>query len=137
MQTQLNLCISLHSPDNETRNEIMPINRKYPIEELMEAARYYIDKTGRRITFEYSLIKGVNDSKEHAAKLAGLLSGMLCHVNLIPVNKVEERNYTKSDYVYQFKALLEKRKINATVRRELGSDISASCGQLRRSHAKN
>lgn len=137
MQTQLNLCISLHSPDNETRNEIMPVNRKYPIEELMEAARYYINKTGRRITFEYSLIKGVNDSKEHAAKLAGLLSGMLCHVNLIPVNKVEERNYTKSDYVYQFKALLEKKKINATVRRELGSDISASCGQLRRRHAKD
>jgi len=134
MQTQLNLCISLHSPDNETRNEIMPINRKYPIEELMDAARYYINKTGRRITFEYSLIKGVNDSKEHAASLARLLSGMLCHVNLIPVNKVEERSYTKSDYVYQFKAYLEKKKINATVRRELGSDISASCGQLRRRH---
>lgn len=137
MQTQLNLCISLHAADDETRSKIMPINKKYPIGELIDAAKYYINKTGRRITFEYSLIAGVNDSDEHAKKLARLLSSMLCHVNLIPVNHVEERNYKKSNYASEFRAKLESMGINATVRRELGSDISASCGQLRRKHSKN
>ena len=137
MQTQLNLCISLHSADDETRNKIMPINKKYPIKELIDAAKYYINKTNRRITFEYSLIDGVNDSDEHAQKLAKLLSSMLCHVNLIPVNHVQERDFKKSNYASGFCKKLESLGINATVRRELGSDISASCGQLRRSHNKS
>lgn len=137
MKTQLNLCISLHAADDETRSKIMPVNKKYPIKELISAARYYIDKTGRRITFEYSLISGVNDSDEHAQKLAHLLSSMLCHVNLIPVNLVEEREYKKSNYAWAFQKRLESLGINATVRRELGSDISASCGQLRRSYSRN
>lgn len=134
MHTQLNLCISLHAPNDEIRNQIMPVNHKYGVSELMKAAEYYIKKTNRRITFEYSLIKGVNDKKEHAEELAGLLSGLLCHVNLIPVNHVKERSFEKSSSVEKFKEVLEKRGINATVRRELGSDISASCGQLRRKH---
>lgn len=136
METQLNLCISLHASDNETRNNIMPVNRKYPIEELMDAARYYINKTKRRITFEYALIEGVNDSDSHAKSLAKLLGGMLCHVNLIPVNHVEERGYRKSRSVAEFCERLGSLGINVTVRRELGSDISASCGQLRRSYNK-
>ena len=135
LETQLNLCISLHASDDETRNSIMPVNRKYPISELMSAAKYYVNKTNRRITFEYSLIAGVNDSDEHASRLAALLKGMLCHVNLIPVNHVEERAYKKSNSVGRFRDRLESLGINATVRRELGSDISASCGQLRRSHS--
>ncbi len=136
METQINLCISLHATEDETRNKIMPVNRKYPISELMEAARYYINKTKRRITFEYALIEGVNDSENHARSLSKLLSGMLCHVNLIPVNHVEERQYRKSRAVTQFCEKLQSLGINATVRRELGSDISASCGQLRRSYNK-
>ncbi len=134
MNTQLNLCISLHAADDETRNKIMPVNKKYPIKELMDAARYYIDKTNRRITFEYSLIKDVNDSDLHAEKLAKLLGRLLCHVNLIPVNHVKERGFKKSNYVDMFQNKLTSLGINATVRRELGSDISASCGQLRRSY---
>ena len=132
MKTQLNLCISLHAATDEDRSRIMPINKSYGINELISAARYYIEKTGRRISFEYSLIKGVNDSKSHAAQLARLLSGMKCHVNLIPVNKVKETGLEKSVRVNEFKKYLEEHKINATVRRELGSDISASCGQLRK-----
>lgn len=136
METQINLCISLHASDDETRNNIMPVNRKYPISELMDAARYYINKTKRRITFEYALIEGVNDSEAHAKNLAKLLNGMLCHVNLIPVNHVEERQYRKSRWVAEFCKKLGSLGINATVRRELGSDISASCGQLRRKYNK-
>lgn len=135
MKTQLNLCISLHAPNDELRNRIMPVNKKYNILELMDAVKYYIDKTNRRITFEYSLIKGVNDSEKQAAELVRLLRGMLCHVNLIPVNHVEESGYRKSTAVNEFKQYLEKHGINATVRRELGSDISASCGQLRKNYA--
>lgn len=134
MNTQLNLCISLHAPNDEARDKIMPINHKYKIAQLIEAVKYYIEKTNRRVTFEYSLIKDVNDSKEQARELAELLGGMLCHVNLIPVNYVKERGYKRSNSVAEFKNTLEKLRINATVRRELGSDISASCGQLRRSH---
>lgn len=135
---QINLCISLHAPDNETRDKIMPVNKKYRIEELIEACREYIKKTTRRITFEYSLISGVNDGEEEARKLSKLLSGMLCHVNLIPVNKVEERGFTHGSKksIYNFCKMLNDRKINATVRRELGSDINASCGQLRRKAMK-
>ena len=135
---QINLCISLHAPDNETRDKIMPVNKKYRIEELIEACREYIKKTTRRITFEYSLISGVNDGEEEAKKLSQLLSGLLCHVNLIPVNKVEERGFTHGSKksIYNFCKMLNDRKINATVRRELGSDINASCGQLRRKAMK-
>ncbi|MDD6214938.1 MAG: 23S rRNA (adenine(2503)-C(2))-methyltransferase RlmN [Firmicutes bacterium] len=130
----ITLSISLHAPNNEIRSSIMPINKKYPIEVLIEACREYIKTTTRRISFEYSLISGVNDSIENADELARLLSGMLCHVNLIPINKIEERDYHKGNkkQIRSFQERLESHGINATVRRELGSDISASCGQLRK-----
>ena len=117
----------------------MPVNKKYRIEELIRACKRYIDKTTRRITFEYSLIKGVNDREEDAKELVELLSGMLCHVNLIPVNRVEESGFEHGDKksIMSFSEYLNNRKINATVRRELGSDINASCGQLRRDSMKN
>ena len=138
MELQLTLCISLHSPDNERRSEIMPVNRTYNIDRLIEACRYYISKTGRRITFEYAVIDGVNSSPEDAGKLADLLRGINCHVNLIPVNKVKERDFrTTRNGAAAFAAMLGKRGINATVRRTLGSDIEAACGQLRRDAAKN
>ena len=134
---QLTLCISLHSADNDRRSEIMPVNRTYNIDELIKACRYYIDKTGRRITFEYAVIDGVNSSDSDADRLAGLLRGINCHVNLIPVNKVKERNYhTARSGVADFAKRLGKRGINATVRRTLGSDIEAACGQLRRDAAE-
>lgn len=130
----LTLCISLHAPNDQIRDTLMPVNHQYNIGRLMEACRHYISRTNRRITFEYSLIRGVNDGREQAEELAELLKGMLCHVNLIPVNKVEERRYERSGtkYVRAFQEILVQRGINATVRRELGSDISASCGQLRK-----
>ncbi len=130
----ITLSVSLHAPNNKIRDGIMPINHKYKIEELMEACRVYIKKTARRISFEYSLISGVNDSIENAEELAGLLHGMLCHINLIPVNHVEERDYHKSkNYdIKKFQEKLIQLGMNATVRRELGADISASCGQLRK-----
>lgn len=134
----INLCISLHAPDNETRDKIMPVNKKYRIEELIEECKRYTKKTSRRITFEYSLISGVNDSLEEAEKLSRLVSGMLCHVNLIPVNKVSEREFTHGSKksILDFCKYLNSKKINATIRRELGSDINASCGQLRRKAMK-
>ena len=133
MKLQLTLCISLHSSDNNSRSEIMPVNRTYNIQELLGACRYYIEKTGRRVTFEYAVISGVNSSDADADRLSDLLRGMNCHVNLIPVNKVRERNYrTASTAVADFAKRLGKRGINATVRRTLGSDIEAACGQLRR-----
>ncbi len=130
----ITLSISLHAPNNEIRNSIMPVNGAFPIEVLLKACRDYIKTTTRRISFEYSLIHGVNDSEENAIELASRLKGMLCHVNLIPVNKVEEREYTKgsADDIRRFQNKLISLGINATVRRELGSDISASCGQLRK-----
>lgn len=133
---QVNLAISLHSPNNKLRCDIMPIARKYNLDELMDACKYYVDKTNRRITFEYSLIDGINDLKENALELCNLLKGILCHVNLIPINVVKERDYKKSrkERVASFKEILESRGINATVRRELGSDIDAACGQLRRQY---
>ncbi len=137
MKLQLTLCISLHSSDNNSRSEIMPVNRTYNIQELLGACRYYIEKTGRRVTFEYAVISGVNSSDADADRLSDLLRGMNCHVNLIPVNKVRERNYrTASTAVADFAKRLGKRGINATVRRTLGSDIEAACGQLRRDAAK-
>jgi 23S rRNA (adenine2503-C2)-methyltransferase len=130
----ITLSISLHAPNDEIRNSIMPVNARYPVEELLKACRNYVEKTTRRISFEYSLIHGVNDSKEHAKELAKKLKGMLCHVNLIPVNKIEERTYEKSraEDIRMFQETLVSLGVNATVRRELGSDISASCGQLRK-----
>ena len=130
----ITLSVSLHAPNDEIRSSIMPINKKYHIDELMRACRDYIKKTTRRISFEYSLISGVNDSLENADELAGLLRGMLAHVNLIPVNKIEERDYHKGDkkQIRAFCERLMSHGINATVRRELGSDIQASCGQLRK-----
>lgn len=130
---QVNLAISLHSADNEVRSSMMPINRAYPIEKLIERCRAYTEKTGRRITFEYTLVNGVNDSDEDAAKLISLVSGMLCHVNLIPLNSVEGTGFdtVSRKRAEEFKIILEKKGIPATVRRELGSDIDAACGQLR------
>ena len=130
---QVNLAISLHSADSRERSEIMPVNKAYPLEELIAACKRYTEKTSRRITFEYTLIKGVNDDKAHLEKLTGLLKGMLCHVNLIPLNEVKEKNYRSGtrERAEEFREALEKQGIPATVRRELGSDIDAACGQLR------
>lgn len=131
---QLTLSVSLHAPNDTIRSRTMPVNRRYPIDELLKACRAYTKQTNRRISFEYALIAGVNDSDACAEELAKRLHGMLCHVNLIPVNSVKERDYTRSDTarIKQFMHVLEARHINATVRRTLGSDINASCGQLRR-----
>lgn len=130
----ITLSISLHAPNDAVRDTIMPVNHKYKVEELLTACREYVQATGRRISFEYALIHGVNDAPEQAKELADRLSGMLCHVNLIPVNKVEEREYEKGSEqeIRRFQKQLTDYGINATVRRELGSDISASCGQLRK-----
>lgn len=137
LKLQLTLCISLHAADDESRSEIMPVNRAYNIQELLKACRHYIDRTGRRITFEYAVISGVNSSDKDADRLSDLLRGINCHVNLIPVNRVKERDYhTASSAVADFAKRLGKRGINATVRRTLGSDIEAACGQLRRDAAK-
>lgn len=136
MEIPINLAISLHSPYDDKRAEIMPVANKYSIKEMLEACRYYIKKTNRRVTFEYSLIKGVNDSKKEAEALSKLLKGMLCHVNLIPINEVDERDFKKPDkaFIYKFRDYLEERNIPATVRISMGSDISGACGQLRRKH---
>ncbi|MCR3759307.1 23S rRNA (adenine(2503)-C(2))-methyltransferase RlmN [Clostridium felsineum] len=133
---QITLAISLHASDDETRKKIMPVANKYSISEILEACRKYSDVTGRRITFEYSLVKGVNDDKESAKKLGELLSGMLCHVNLIPVNTVNETSYEKPESfkVKKFCDTLLKYKIESTIRKEMGADINAACGQLRRNY---
>lgn len=136
LKLPITLSISLHAPNDKIRSEIMPVNNAYNIQQLLEACRKYIDATGRRISFEYAMINGVNDSEECAAMLADRLHAMLCHVNLIPVNNVEENKFSKpsKDAIKRFIKVLESKNINVTVRRELGSDISASCGQLRRKH---
>ena len=130
---QVTLAISLHASDDETRKKLLPIANKYTIEEVLDACRYYFNKTGRRITFEYSLVAGVNDTIEEADKLGRLVSDLNCHVNLIPVNPIKEREYRQSakQAVLQFKSRVEKYKINATIRREMGRDINGACGQLR------
>ena len=135
---QITLSVSLHASDSETRKMLMPVARKFELDELMDACRYYISKTGRRISFEYSMIHGKNDTPECAEDLKKLLSGMLCHVNLIPLNDVKERNYTRSsrEAIQRFSKILEDGHITVTVRRKLGSDINASCGQLRAGNAK-
>lgn len=134
----LTLSVSLHAPNNNIRNASMPINKKYDIDELLKACKYYADTTGRRISFEYAMIKGINDSDECALELAKQLKGILCHVNLIPVNNVRETSFIKSSVERQkkFIDILASRGITATVRRTLGSDINASCGQLRASKRK-
>ena len=131
---QVTLALSLHASDNEKRRELMPVAFQYELSEVMAACRYYFEKTGRRMTYEYSLVGGVNDSDEDAAKLGKLLKGQNCHVNLIPVNPVRERSYVQSDrtVVENFKNKLEKCGINVTIRREMGRDIDGACGQLRR-----
>lgn len=130
----LTLSISLHAPFDEMRNQTMPINRRYPIAELLSACRDYAKSTGRRISFEYALIRDFNDSEVCAAKLVELLSGMLCHVNLIPVNEIRETSYRKTEIanIRRFEQYLNAHGITATVRRTLGADINAACGQLRR-----
>ncbi|MCH5299053.1 MAG: 23S rRNA (adenine(2503)-C(2))-methyltransferase RlmN [Ruminococcus sp.] len=132
----ITLSVSLHAPDDETRSKTMPVNNTYPLKDLIKACRDYFDKTGRRISFEYAMIDGVNDSDECAKKLAALLNGLNCHINLIPVNSVKGSSFKKSKLERQraFINILEKKGIAATVRRTLGSDINASCGQLKRNH---
>ncbi len=138
-QLQITLALSLHATTDEKRRKLMPIANKYGLDELMEACAYYFEKTGRRITFEYSLVGGVNDTDEDAKELIELVKPLNCHVNLIPVNPIAERDYVESakEQVQAFKNKLEKNKINVTVRREMGRDIDGACGQLRRKHTKN
>ena len=133
---QITLALSLHATTDEKRRKLMPIANKYGIEELMEACKYYFDKTGRRLTFEYSLVGGVNDTDEDAKELIELVKPLNCHVNLIPVNPIKERDFVESNAsrVIAFKNKLEKNKINVTIRREMGRDIDGACGQLRRRH---
>ncbi len=136
---QLTLSISLHAPSDEIRSGIMPINKKYSVDELLKICRKYTQETSRRISFEYSMLSGFNDTDECARLLASKLKGMLCHVNLIPVNEVAESPYKPStpERIERFVDILSKSGINATVRRKLGSDIDASCGQLRLKENKN
>ena len=135
MKLQLTLSVSLHAPNDQIRSRTMPVNRKYNIDELLKACQYYVRQTNRRISFEYAMIDGVNDSVANAEELAKRLKGILSHVNLIPVNAVKGTGYEKSkkESIRKFIAVLERAGITATVRRTLGSDINASCGQLRRS----
>lgn len=131
---QITLALSLHAATDEKRKKLMPIASRYSIEELMRACAYYFEQTGRRITFEYSMVRGVNDSLQDAENLSRLAGRLRCHVNLIPVNPIRERNYVQSDRdsILAFKNTLEKNKINVTIRREMGRDIDGACGQLRR-----
>lgn len=133
---QVTLAISLHASNDEDRKKLLPIANTYSINELMEAAKYYTKTSGRRITFEYSLVKGINDSEEQAKELAALVKGINCHINLIPVNPIKERDFKQSEqnHVVFFKHILERKHIQVTVRREMGRDISAACGQLRKSY---
>jgi 23S rRNA (adenine2503-C2)-methyltransferase len=137
-EMQINFAISLHAPTTELRTKLMPINKAYPLPKLMEAVRYYIEKTGRRVTFEYGLFGGVNDQIEHAEQLAALIKGLKCHVNLIPVNYVPERDYVRTprEQIFAFERTLKKHGINVTIRREQGHDIDAACGQLRAKERK-
>lgn len=135
----ITLALSLHAPNDEIRKALMPVAKKYSIDEVMKAVDYYYAKTKRRVSFEYSLVKGVNDNKDEASKLIKLIGKRGIHINLIPVNPIEERDYKSSskESVYKFVEELKKHNINATVRRELGRDINGACGQLRRRHLKD
>ena len=130
------LALSLHAPNDEVRRELMPIARTYALKDVLAACMEYYEKTGRRLTFEYSLVKGVNDNLAEAAELSKLLKGMHGHVNLIPVNPIKERDFVQSNRpaIEAFKNLLEKNGINVTIRREMGRDIDGACGQLRKSY---
>ena len=131
---QITLALSLHATTDEKRRRLMPIANKYSIKEIMDACRYYIEKTGRRVTFEYSLVKGENDSIECAEQLISLVKDLNCHINLIPVSPIKERDYRQTELadINKFKNKLEKYKINVTIRREMGRDIDGACGQLRK-----
>ena len=136
---QITLALSLHASSQEKREELMPIANKYSLDEVLDACRNYFEKTGRRITFEYSLVGGKNDSEEDAQRLAELIKGLNCHINLIPVNPIKERNFVRSEMkvILNFKNKLEKYQINVTIRREMGQDIDGACGQLRKSYIDN
>ena len=133
---QVTLALSLHAPNDQVRRELMPIANRYGLKEVLEACRYYYETTGRRLTFEYSLVRGVNDNENEARALARLIGGYHGHVNLIPVNPIKERDFVESTHkaVQDFKNLLEKSGINVTIRREMGRDIGGACGQLRKSY---
>lgn len=135
---QITLALSLHGSTQEKRRELMPIANRYDINEVIDACKYYFERTGRRITFEYSLVGGVNDTQEDAENLCRLVGDLNCHINLIPVNPIKERDYIESEKkdIMSFKGKLERKHINVTVRREMGRDIDGACGQLRRRHAK-
>ena len=134
LNLQLTLSVSLHAPNNKIRSQIMPVNKSWDIDEILKACKTYADKTSRRISFEYAMIKDVNDTTECANELSKKLKGILCHVNLIPANEVPEKGHERSDdnNINNFKNILEKNGLTVTIRRTLGSDINASCGQLRR-----
>lgn len=136
---QVNLAISLHAPNNELRNQIMPINKAYPLEVLISTIKTYIEKTNRRVTFEYVMLKNINDYPKEALELAKLLKGLNCYVNLIPYNTTSHSEYQKSskDNILQFMDILKKNKIDVTIRREFGSKVDAACGQLRANHEED
>ena len=133
------LSLSLHAPNDSIRDTIMPVNKRYKVDEVLRAAKAYAVRTGRRVIFEYALIKGVNDGIEHAEELSRRLKYINCHVNLIPLNRVKERGLdgTTREKAYEFAKWLEERRISATVRREMGADIDGACGQLRRNVLEN
>ena len=134
LKLQITLALSLHASSQEKRKELMPVANSYELSEVLDACRYYFEQTGRRITFEYSLVGGVNDTDEDVRNLCRLIKGINCHVNLIPVNPIKERDYVQPDVrvTTEFKNKLEKNGINATIRREMGRDIDGACGQLRK-----
>lgn len=134
----ITLAISLHAPNDEIRRQMMPVADSFSMKEILEACRAYIGETGRRVTFEYTMVQGTNDSRENARELASRLKGMLCHVNLIPLNAVKGRMGSRSvpENIRQFQMELEKHHVNVTIRREMGSDIDAACGQLRNKNQK-
>lgn len=136
---QFTLSVSLHAPNDEIRSRIMPVNKKWHVDELLEACKRYTQTTGRRISFEYAMMSGINDTDECALELVNKLKGMLCHVNLIPANEVRENDYVRSgnNRIVSFSNILDSNGINTTVRRSLGGDIDASCGQLRRKHTNS
>lgn len=133
----ITLALSLHASSQEKRAELMPVANRYELSEVIDACKYYFEQTGRRVTFEYSLVAGVNDTKEDAVRLTKLVHGMNCHVNLIPVNPIKERDFKQPEHgaVLEFKNKLEKNGINVTIRREMGRDIDGACGQLRKRYA--
>lgn len=136
LELSITFALSLHAPNDQARRELMPIANRYSIAEVLDACDYYFEKTGRRITFEYSLVKGQNDGEDNAKELAHLIRGRNCHVNLIPVNPIKERSYERAENgaIERFKNILERNQITATVRRSMGRDIDAACGQLRRKY---